>query len=178
MSTKKGYRKKETCESRAKKGGVRLSIRENTLIYRNFEKILKVDENKSELFDLIANHLAREYGNHPKSLVVTSKENVLSNHDILLENLMPCFKEKADDRMFLHALGQSKRGFKKLLIITVDTDVVVIALYAYWDLDVKIAVGRVWDRKNSEVASNSQVCSHARGGDMQSPAILVCFNWV
>ena len=39
--------------------------------------------------------------------------------------------------MFLHALGQSKRGFKKLLIITVDTDVVVIALYAYWDLDVK-----------------------------------------
>ena len=39
--------------------------------------------------------------------------------------------------MFLHALEMSGLGLKKLLIVTVDTDVVVIALYAFWDLDLE-----------------------------------------
>ena len=38
--------------------------------------------------------------------------------------------------MFLHAKELCWLGFKKLCIITVDSDVVVIALFAYWHLDV------------------------------------------
>ena len=41
-------------------------------------------------------------------------------------------------------------GLKKLLVVTVDTDVVVIAFYAFWDLDLEefwIEFGRGKDRK-------------------------------
>ena len=52
--------------------------------------------------------------------------------------------------MFLHALEMSGLGLKKLLIVTVDTDVVVIALYAFWHLELEelwIEFGRKKDRK-------------------------------
>ena len=39
--------------------------------------------------------------------------------------------------MFLHELEMSRLGVKKLFIVTVDTDVVVIALYTFWDLDLE-----------------------------------------
>ena len=39
--------------------------------------------------------------------------------------------------MFQHALEMSRLGLNKLLIVTVDTDVVITALYAFWDLDVE-----------------------------------------
>ena len=35
--------------------------------------------------------------------------------------------------MFIHAKELIRLGFKKLMIVTVDTDVVVIAMYIYWD---------------------------------------------
>ena len=153
---KKGSRKRETRENRSKEGGIHISIKDNTPIYRNFAKVLKVDQNKTELFELIAQSLVTEFNNHPKALVVTSKENVLSNRDISLHALMPCHKEEADDRMFLHALEQSRNGFKKLVIVTVDTDVVVIALYCYWDLDLE----KLWIEfgDEQEMASYTSFC--------------------
>ena len=39
--------------------------------------------------------------------------------------------------MFLHALEMSRLGLKKLLIVTVETNVVVIVLHALWDLDLE-----------------------------------------
>ena len=38
--------------------------------------------------------------------------------------------------MFLHALEMSRLGVKKLFIVTLD-DVVAIALYTFWDLDLE-----------------------------------------
>ena len=37
--------------------------------------------------------------------------------------------------MFLHAMDLSNQGFKKICIVSPDSDVVVIALYAYWALN-------------------------------------------
>ena len=54
-----------------------------------------------------------------------------------LTNLQPCFKEEADDRIFLHVNDMVKSGHERVTVITVDTDVVVIALYAFWDLQIK-----------------------------------------
>ena len=39
--------------------------------------------------------------------------------------------------MFLDALEITRLGLKKLPRVTVDTDVVVIALYTFWDLDLE-----------------------------------------
>ena len=53
-----------------------------------------------------------------------------------MNHLQPCNKEEADDRMFLHVQNASVSGHRKISIITVDTDVVVIACYCFADLDV------------------------------------------
>ena len=52
--------------------------------------------------------------------------------------------------MFLHALEMSRLGLKNILIVTVDNNVVGIALYAFWDLDLEefwIEFGRGEDHK-------------------------------
>ena len=45
--------------------------------------------------------------------------------------LQLCYKVEADNRTFLNAMEQSRLEFKRLMIVTVNTD----ALYAYWDLN-------------------------------------------
>ena len=50
--------------------------------------------------------------------------------------LVSYYKMVADDRIFEHAKEQSRMGFKKLMIVTVDCDIAVITLDAYWVLDV------------------------------------------
>ena len=73
-----------------------------------------------------------------RETAVDSKgETAVRNHHIELKYLGPCKKEEADDRMFPQALEMSRLGMKKLFTGTVDTDVVVIALYAFWDLDLE-----------------------------------------
>ena len=71
------------------------------------------------------------------TIVAIKGETVASNNHIETKYLEPCKKEEADDRMFLHALEMSRLGLKKLLIVTVDTYVVVTALYAFWDLSLE-----------------------------------------
>ena len=67
----------------------------------------------------------------------TKGKTAVSNHHIETKYLEPCKKEEADDRMFLHAMEMSMLGLKELFTVTVDTDVVVIVWYAFWDLDLK-----------------------------------------
>ena len=54
--------------------------------------------------------------------------------------MQPCYKEEVDDRLLPHVTEQSGLGFKRLMVVTVNTDVVVIDFYAYWDLE----VAEVW----------------------------------
>ena len=54
----KGSRKRETREGRGKKDRVRLSIKESAPICRKFAKVLKLDDNKTELCTLIADTLS------------------------------------------------------------------------------------------------------------------------
>ena len=56
-------------------------------------------------------------------------------------------KEEADDRMFVHVKDLCDAGYRRITIITVDTDVVIIALSAMWDLTIEelwieLGVGR------------------------------------
>ena len=55
-------------------------------------------------------------------------------HDVLcsmaqidLTGLVPCSHEEADTRLFLHVADAVKKGYRKLRVRTVDTDVVVVA---------------------------------------------------
>ena len=130
-------RKRETRDSRGKSGeGVRISVQNDTPIFRKFNQILSIDENKSELNSLIADTTIELCHGVDSVVVMTKGEDVLSNHGIERRNIEPCAKEEADDRMFLHAMAISRAGHTKLCIISPDNDVVIIALYAFWHLDV------------------------------------------
>ena len=59
------------------------------------------------------------------------------SHDVLcsmaqidLTGLVPCSHEEADTRLFLHVADAIKKGYRKLLVRTVDTDVVVMVAIA------------------------------------------------
>ena len=45
-----------------------------------------------------------------------------------LTGLVPCSHEEADTRLFLHVADAVKKGYRKLLVRTVDTDVVVVVI--------------------------------------------------
>lgn len=61
-------------------------------------------------------------------IVVTNREKVASTTPSNLSGLMPCNQEEADTRMILHAADGITEGCKRIVIRTVDTDVVVIAI--------------------------------------------------
>ena len=54
---------KRNTEGHDKKDGVMLSFKENTLIYRKFAKVLKLNNNKTEHFNLIADTLLALFKN-------------------------------------------------------------------------------------------------------------------
>lgn len=64
-----------------------------------------------------------------KQLVITDGEAVLSKPLLPDQtSLAPCNHEEADSRMLLHASHAAQHGHHAILIRTVDTDVVVLAV--------------------------------------------------
>ena len=130
---KEGSLKSQTLEKRGT--GIRVSVREHAPVLKNFTNLTGRDANKTELFDMIS----QKSSSLPTPFVVaTVSEGVGTNQPSLnsLHNqLSPCTHEEADTRLILHILNGSSCGFKKISIITVDTDVVVILLYHFFSLD-------------------------------------------
>lgn len=55
-------------------------------------------------------------------------------------NITPCNHEGADSRIFVHAADCAKQGISKILVSSVDSDVVVLAVRCPSELDVQIWV--------------------------------------
>ena len=69
-------------------------------------------------------------------IIATHWEVVLSNNlDANLSTLQPYNHEEADTHLLVHALDTSKSVFKRLMIVTVYIDVVVLALCHFLNLD-------------------------------------------
>ena len=116
--------------ARAKRGkGIRRRVVAEGVIPGNWRDFLRVDENKSELFNFLSLALLEAFNHEGKQLVITNGESILSKprlHD--QDSLSPCNHEEADSRMLLHANHAALSGHTKILIRTVDTDVVVLAV--------------------------------------------------
>ena len=87
-----------------------MSIKPTTPVYKKFNKVMAVDENKSELFKLVATEVTSLAKDIDTTVVVTHKESVVSNKEIDKEYLEPCVKEEADARMFLHTIDLVRKG--------------------------------------------------------------------
>ena len=93
----------------------------------------------------------------PKNMLEIMENNleeVLSdNLDTDLSPLQPCNHTEGDTRILLHALGDSKSGFKWFLIVTVATDVFVLVLCYFSNLDFQELWTEIGTGKNQRMLS-------------------------
>ena len=99
------------------------------------EEVLRDSENKSDCYPYLAKKMTEIAKSQDHLQVSTTNENVISNREVPdLEMLQPCSQEEADTRVFLHLKHAVAHGHKKALIKTSDTDIVVLAIYHYHEL--------------------------------------------
>ena len=95
---------------------------------------MRLDENKTELFEFLANQISEVESQ--KLIVSTIGSSIVTKASV--ENASFLFSsdhEEADTRMLLHAAHASQSGMEKVMIRTIDTDVVIIALSAFTSLN-------------------------------------------
>jgi len=121
--------KSETRESRG--SGQKINVRLNTVIPKTFSKFLAVADNKQQLFRVIADFFMSQPTDH-KVLICTVEDRACTSHtDYDISSISPCTAEEADGRLLLHAKHAAENGCSNVTVRTVDSDVVVIATYAY-----------------------------------------------
>ena len=88
-----------------------------------------MDTNNTELFKFLSKAIFTWFNQYDKQLVITDGEAVLSRPPLLdLALLAPRSHKEADSRMLLHVSHAANHGHQKILIKTVDTDVLVLAV--------------------------------------------------
>ena len=115
--------------TRCKRGsGVRQRVEADNRLPRKWQDFLRVDENKRELFKFLAECVVAST-DAQKQVISTYGEQVLcSIPRESISSLAPCKHEEADTRMLLHAADAVQSGHNKILLRTVDTDVLVLAV--------------------------------------------------
>ena len=114
----------------------KVSVRDSTPIVHDFKKFLLHDNNKAELFSRIADAISQCLTDIPTVVLSPKDEKVLSNTPVDLSSLEPCNHEEADTRIFVHVYDAARMGQQTVVVRTVDTDVVVIAIGLYFSLEV------------------------------------------
>jgi len=126
--------KSQTRDNRGK--GTRVAIRKSTPIPRKFQDFMRNDDNKTELFKMLAQSIT-SINDPTTTIIATSLTQAVTNQcNIDNTDLEPCNHEEADTCLLLHVLDASLKGFNKISIVTVDTDVVVIALFHFFDMNI------------------------------------------
>ena len=116
--------------------GMLISVRKDIPSCEDFKTFMRDSHNKAELFFMMAASV-NQIRNVPTSVIATVYEKMLSNcFDIDFEKIMPCNHKKADTRLILHVFDACRKSYKKLTTACSDTDIAVIALYHFYDLDV------------------------------------------
>ena len=109
--------------------GDRRRVAPTTPVPRNWNGFLKNEVNKTELFDLLALEISSLSSS--KHVVVTQGGNILTNKpDDKTDAIRTSTQEEADTRLLLHLFNAYQSGCRKLMIKTVDTDVVVLSIAA------------------------------------------------
>jgi hypothetical protein len=117
--------------------GVRRKVLAGTPVPKQWQLFLRDEKNKEELFMLLAATLMNTRSNGDQIIVTTYNKEVKCNvQSAVLESpyLQTSSQEEADSRIFLHAADSIRSGFIDLVIKTVDTDVVVLAVSYYHQL--------------------------------------------
>ena len=104
--------------ARSKRGkGVRRRVVGAAAIPGDWQNVLRVDTNKTELFKFLSEAIFKWFDQDDKQLVITDGEAVLSKPPLLdVALLAPCSHEETDSRMLLHVSHAANHGHHKILI--------------------------------------------------------------
>lgn len=116
--------KQGTCEARGT--GTRRRVYDSAAIPLNWKSFMRLNDNKKELFQhLVA--CVQSLRISGVQVISTTDVDVISSSMIDKAGLAPCNHEEADTCIFVHARHASLNGMK-ILIRTVDTDMVILAI--------------------------------------------------
>lgn len=120
-------------ETRQLRGsGPRVNVKSNVVMPKSFNCFLANSKNKEGLFGFIAENLSKIDLPAGKQIISTFKDKVISFNRNTFEPISPVTHEEADARLFLHVWHASEYSdHSKISVKTVDSDVVVIALYVF-----------------------------------------------
>ena len=122
--------------------GVRTKVSPHTKMPKNMKNFLLVSENKTELFDYISQVVEEHNFPEGKSVFITKGQEVISkNTDHEMEI---CTHEEADTRIMVHILHAIQQGAKKIIVRTVDTDVLVILIGQFFYLQHLCSLIDLW----------------------------------
>ena len=93
---------------------------------KNWKDFLQVDENKNRFLSQEVIRLPTEEGKTIYSTIGTEVLCSLAAADV--SSMAPCSHEEADTRLFVHVADAVWKGFQKVMVRSVDTDVVVLAI--------------------------------------------------
>jgi len=108
--------------------GNQLRVSERTRIPQNWKSFLRVDSNKTELFQYLASVIESAVTPDGKIFVTTKGERVKATGTLDISALQPCTQEEADHRIMLHCAHAYQHGMKKIMLHATDTDVLVLAI--------------------------------------------------
>lgn len=128
-----GSLKSQTREKRGDTSGRRTRVSAKTPIPEGsaWVKFLSNSNNKQDLFNFLSEKLDELTTGASYQLFTTKDNQVLSNRTSDISTMSPSQQEEADTRMMLHLQHAAEQGHAKAYLITVDTDVVVLAIYHF-----------------------------------------------
>jgi hypothetical protein len=115
--------------------GGRLRVMATVKTPSNWQKFLRVDENKRELFTFLSNQVVQNGLTVDADIVATVGEEAICVRDRDLSSLMPCTHEEADTRIMIHCRDAVIHGHRSITIRTVDSDVVFISIAVFDSLN-------------------------------------------
>ena len=164
--------------TREKRGcGTRRRVSSSTRIPGNWPGFLRNNENKQELFRFLAHKCVDYETEDDKTIYSTVDDQVVcSSSGTITSALAPCSQEEADSRIFVHVKDMAQNGHAKVMIRTVDTDVVVIAVAKF----LQIGLQELWvafgTGKNYRCIAVHQIVSSIGAEKSQALAFFHAFT--
>ena len=122
--------------TRVKRGkGIRRKVLDKSVAPTNWRSFLRLDQNKTEIFCYLSITII-QHGDRGHVIMICAYDDtcINSSNDLDLSNLTPCNHEEADTRVFLHVKDMTQQGYTKMVIRKVDTNVLVLAVSVYEQL--------------------------------------------
>ena len=114
----------------------------STPLSSNWQQFLRVDDIKMESVHLLLQQINNLQADD-KEIIATDNQGVLcvpARED--LSQLLPCTHEEADTHLIVHCVDAANKGHKSIMIRTVDTDVIVLAIASFHKLWIAFGTGK------------------------------------